>query len=267
MQSTQVVDSDPPTGSVHVEEVNPAPTYTTTARQLHWWTAGLVAVQIPIGLYMANHGNALNIPDGSLGKLFSTHKLLGTRDLLSCDRAARVSVISRNTAGRTVDRGMAEDCLAHQSLGTLPVAFIGTDRGVHRHLTLPLARHLWREAACVAFTRPGRSRACLLLAYGWRVWDRSSRRNSRDRRGISLLHAQRRGAQTHVASGRSLLARSRTTAREMTSSLSSRWSNWRATINACGSGSQRFLSRVWPFTLVPLLAGYEKLSLLIGDAS
>jgi cytochrome b561 len=37
----------------------------------------LVTVQIPIGLYMANHGNALNIPDGTLGKLFSTHKLLG----------------------------------------------------------------------------------------------------------------------------------------------------------------------------------------------
>ena len=77
MQGTQVVDSGLPIGSVDVEEVTPAPTYTATARQLHWWTADLVAVQIPIGLYMANHGNALNIPDGTLGKLFSTHKLLG----------------------------------------------------------------------------------------------------------------------------------------------------------------------------------------------
>ena len=54
----------------------------------------------------------------------------------------------------------------------------------------------------------------------------------------------------------------------MTSSgLSSRWSNWRAMINTCGTGSQLVLSRVRPFTLVPLLAGYEKRSLLIGDAS
>jgi cytochrome b561 len=77
MQSSQVLDSGRSVGSADAEEINPAPTYTATARQLHWWTAGLVTIQIPIGLYMANQGNALNIPDGTLGKLFSVHKLLG----------------------------------------------------------------------------------------------------------------------------------------------------------------------------------------------
>jgi cytochrome b561 len=73
MQSSPVATSP----SVDVEGVNSAPTYTATARRFHWWTAALVTVQIPIGLYMANQGNTLNIPDGTLGKLFSTHKLIG----------------------------------------------------------------------------------------------------------------------------------------------------------------------------------------------
>jgi cytochrome b561 len=75
MHSSQTVDS---ASSAHaVEDVNSAPTYSATARRLHWWTAALVTVQIPIGLYMANQGNELNIPDGTLAKLFSTHKLIG----------------------------------------------------------------------------------------------------------------------------------------------------------------------------------------------
>jgi cytochrome b561 len=52
-------------------------TYTSTARRFHWWTVALVAVQIPVGLYMAYRGNTLNIWDGLTNFLFSTHKLAG----------------------------------------------------------------------------------------------------------------------------------------------------------------------------------------------
>jgi cytochrome b561 len=77
MPSSQVVHSALPARSVDVKDANSAPTYTATARRFHWWTAALTTVQIPIGLYMANQGNMLNVPDGTLGKLFSTHKLIG----------------------------------------------------------------------------------------------------------------------------------------------------------------------------------------------
>jgi cytochrome b561 len=51
--------------------------YSTAARRFHWWTVALVAVQIPIGFYMAYRGNTLNIWDGVTNNLYSTHKLLG----------------------------------------------------------------------------------------------------------------------------------------------------------------------------------------------
>jgi cytochrome b561 len=53
------------------------PTYSPIARSLHWWTAGLVAVQIPVGLYMAYRGNTLNLWDATTNTLYSSHKLVG----------------------------------------------------------------------------------------------------------------------------------------------------------------------------------------------
>jgi cytochrome b561 len=51
--------------------------YSSTARRFHWWTVALVAVQIPIGLYMAYRGNTLNVWDGLTNFLYSSHKLAG----------------------------------------------------------------------------------------------------------------------------------------------------------------------------------------------
>jgi hypothetical protein len=97
MQSSQAAVSASPSHSVDGEDGDPAPIYTATARRLHWWTATLVAIQIPIGLYMANQNNALNIPDGTLGKLFSTISSLGLRSSFLWSRDL---LIGFRTAGR-----------------------------------------------------------------------------------------------------------------------------------------------------------------------
>ena len=57
-------------------------TYSTAARRFHWWTVALLAVQIPVGLYMVYRGNTLNLWDGLTNALYSSHKLLGITILL-----------------------------------------------------------------------------------------------------------------------------------------------------------------------------------------
>ena len=52
-------------------------TYSTGACRFHWWTVALLAVQVPIGLYMVYRGNSLNIWDGLTNALYSSHKTLG----------------------------------------------------------------------------------------------------------------------------------------------------------------------------------------------
>ena len=51
--------------------------YSPTARRFHWWTVALVAIQLPLGLYMAYRGNVLGIFDGLTNNLYSSHKLIG----------------------------------------------------------------------------------------------------------------------------------------------------------------------------------------------
>ena len=62
----------PPTTSAVAHEV-----YSPVARQFHWWTVALIAVQVPVGVLMAYRGNVLNIWDGLTNNLYSTHKLFG----------------------------------------------------------------------------------------------------------------------------------------------------------------------------------------------
>lgn len=52
-------------------------TYSRTARALHWITVALVAIQVPVGVYMAYRGNTLNVWDKLTGALYSGHKLVG----------------------------------------------------------------------------------------------------------------------------------------------------------------------------------------------
>lgn len=51
--------------------------YTPTARAFHWIVVALVAVQVPIGLYMVYRGGTLNIWDSVTNNLYSSHKLIG----------------------------------------------------------------------------------------------------------------------------------------------------------------------------------------------
>jgi cytochrome b561 len=51
-------------------------TYSTAARHFHWWTVALLAIQVPIGLYMVYRGAATNF-DALTGTLYDTHKSLG----------------------------------------------------------------------------------------------------------------------------------------------------------------------------------------------
>jgi cytochrome b561 len=52
-------------------------TYSTAARHFHWWTVALLAIQVPVGLYMVYRGVTLNIWDGLTNALYSSHKTLG----------------------------------------------------------------------------------------------------------------------------------------------------------------------------------------------
>jgi cytochrome b561 len=51
-------------------------TYSTGARHFHWWTVALLAIQVPLGLYMVYRGAATNF-DAVTGTLYDTHKSLG----------------------------------------------------------------------------------------------------------------------------------------------------------------------------------------------
>jgi cytochrome b561 len=51
-------------------------TYSTGARHFHWWTVALLAVQVPLGLYMVYRGAATNF-DALTGGLYDVHKTLG----------------------------------------------------------------------------------------------------------------------------------------------------------------------------------------------
>jgi cytochrome b561 len=56
--------------------------YNRTARFLHWLTVALIAVQLPVGLYMTYRGNTLNVWDKVTGALYNSHKLVGVTILI-----------------------------------------------------------------------------------------------------------------------------------------------------------------------------------------
>jgi cytochrome b561 len=69
------------------------PIYSAAARKYHWFIAGLLVVQIPIGLYMVYRGNDMvtvnaqgesvkGVWDGMTNTLYSSHKLIGLLILL-----------------------------------------------------------------------------------------------------------------------------------------------------------------------------------------
>lgn len=55
--------------------------YSLAARRLHWWTVALLAVQIPVGLFMVRYGPATDFAPPT-GALYDGHKILGLAILL-----------------------------------------------------------------------------------------------------------------------------------------------------------------------------------------
>ena len=57
------------------------PTYSTAARRFHWLTVLLIAVQVPIGLFMVRYGAATDFAEPT-AQLYDSHKLIGMTILL-----------------------------------------------------------------------------------------------------------------------------------------------------------------------------------------
>lgn len=54
-----------------------AESFGAVARVLHWGMAGLLCIQVPLGIYMAYRGGSLDIWDALTNRLYATHKLIG----------------------------------------------------------------------------------------------------------------------------------------------------------------------------------------------
>ena len=68
----------PKTGSTPHSPQQPTPAvYSPRARHYHWLTVALIAMQVPVGVYMSYRGNKLDIWDGLTNGLYSWHKLIG----------------------------------------------------------------------------------------------------------------------------------------------------------------------------------------------
>jgi cytochrome b561 len=55
----------------------PIAVYRQPARTLHWLTVGLVALQVPVGVWMVYRGNVQNLWDTLTGALYNGHKTVG----------------------------------------------------------------------------------------------------------------------------------------------------------------------------------------------
>jgi cytochrome b561 len=71
--------------------------YSASSRLLHWLTALLIAVQVPVGIVMAYRGNALHLWNQTTDFLYSTHKGLGFLLLI----LVLIRLLVRTVAGST----------------------------------------------------------------------------------------------------------------------------------------------------------------------
>ncbi len=102
-------------------------TYSTGARHFHWWTVALLAIQVPVGLYMVYRGDVTNF-DALTNTLYSSHKTLGLVILLLV--IARLYYrFSHGAPRRRADaRVVAEGRLPCHALVALPAADPGAGR-------------------------------------------------------------------------------------------------------------------------------------------
>ncbi len=84
--------------------LEPTRLYSSTARLLHWLTVALLALQFPVGFYMAYRGNVLNVWDSLTNTLYSGHKLSGLVILL----VVVLRLLYRTTQGAPADEPSLE---------------------------------------------------------------------------------------------------------------------------------------------------------------
>lgn len=63
-----LVDSKPATGGIAV--------YSVVARTLHWLTLAMIAIQVPLGIFMVSYGERTNFA-APTAQMYDSHKLLG----------------------------------------------------------------------------------------------------------------------------------------------------------------------------------------------
>ena len=116
-------------------------TYSTAARHFHWWTVALLAIQVPVGLYMVyRRQRAQNIWDGLTNTLYSSHKTLGLVILALVIARLALPPRARRARRRADHHLVAESRLARHPLVALSAADPGAARRLARHLALRRAR-------------------------------------------------------------------------------------------------------------------------------
>ena len=178
-------------------------TYSTGARHFHWWTVALLAIQVPVGLYMVYRGNTLNVWDGLTNALYSSHKTLGLVILaLVVARLLTASCTARPPTSRRIEWWQkAASHATHWSLylllilvplvGWLGISLYGA-RDVFGIATIPPLAAQNRDAADAG------ARAAQVSGVPDRRAGRDARRG---RRGAALLHPRGRRAGAHAALG------------------------------------------------------------------
>lgn len=56
-------------------------TYSVRARHFHWWTVALIAIQLPLGIFMSQYGERTNFATPT-AQMYDAHKLIGMTILL-----------------------------------------------------------------------------------------------------------------------------------------------------------------------------------------
>ena len=176
------------------------PAYSTAARRFHWWTVLLVAVQVPIGLFMVRYGAATDFAEPT-GKLYDTHKLIGMTILL----LALARLVYRLAHGAPADEPTLEPWekvvshITHWAiyallivvplLGWLAISYYGPFEPFG--IKLPaLAAQDDAKATQVFFFHMLAAYALIVLA-----------RHARGRRADALRHQEGRRAGAHVGAG------------------------------------------------------------------
>ena len=138
-------------------------TYSTGARHFHWWTVALIAIQVPLGVYMVYRGNTTNF-DALTNTLYSWHKTLGMVILLLVIARLYLSLLARRSSRRADPGVVAEGRFARHALDALPALDPGAGHGLARYL-LYGAREVFGLFSIPPLAAPDQSAADRVLTF------------------------------------------------------------------------------------------------------